>query len=108
MKETPIAPFRTESRPQHSPEAYVGNPFLIRNALDRVDHEFSTVITILEKEEEAQGYQDARSASNPLLERFREWRDELTELRMGGEGEPPLRGRSGSGVPVDEGGMFND
>lgn len=64
--------------PQIGPEKYIGNPFLMNGALRKVDHAFGEVITILESEENSHSGADEES---PLLQRFRQWREELDILR---------------------------
>lgn len=59
----------------------------MHGALQKVDRAIGEVITILEGEERSHG--DFRQV-NPLLEKFREWRDELDVLR-GGTRTPPTR-----------------
>ncbi|KAF8630268.1 hypothetical protein AX17_005454 [Amanita inopinata Kibby_2008] len=56
-----------------------GNPFLLKDALDRVDKAFCDVMDILKGEEAANG----RSIDeNYFLHQFSAWRDELARLRF--------------------------
>jgi hypothetical protein len=93
----PITPSQTGS------DHYIGNPYLMHGAMQKVDRAFGEVIAILESEESSHG---DFPQQNPLLEKFREWREELDVLR-GGTRTPPVR-RAPSQSPEDRGGIFVD
>ncbi|KAJ3998405.1 hypothetical protein F5050DRAFT_1225742 [Lentinula boryana] len=92
--------------PQNSSHVYIGNPFLMREAFSKVDHALGNVIEILESEETSVG---GSEDENNLLTKFRQWREELDEIRAG-QGTPgSSKSRSSSRVaPEREGGMFTD
>lgn len=87
-----------------TPVHRVGNPFLMINALDELDRAFRTVIVILEEEDKSHhsdGY------DHPLLQRFRNWRDDLERLRRGDD--TSLQQTPDQSVLYEhEGGMFID
>ncbi|KAF8154198.1 hypothetical protein B0H34DRAFT_720832 [Crassisporium funariophilum] len=93
----------TPSPHRSTPDFLIGNPFLMNNALDKVDHAFNNIITILESEARSQ---DRSENGNPLLLKFKDWRDELIRIRSGEE----TLAWSESHAPVQEqeGGMFTD
>lgn len=86
------------------PEKYVGNPFMMNAALDKLDHAFSEVISILEQENSSQ---DIDNGGNVLLNRFKSWRDELEMIRLGEE-DLPLPERLASPPVQHDGGLFAD
>ncbi|KAF8968798.1 hypothetical protein BDZ97DRAFT_1914594 [Flammula alnicola] len=90
---------------QTTPIQYVGNPFLMNNALDKLDHAFGEVITILEQENRSQ---DREEIGNGLLHKFKSWRDELERLRLGEEALKSETIIDEPGPAEREGGMFTD
>ncbi|KDR78287.1 hypothetical protein GALMADRAFT_138397 [Galerina marginata CBS 339.88] len=78
-----ITPRRT------TPEQYVGNPFMMNTALDKLDHAFGEVIATFEQEDRSQ---DRGDEGNPLLHKFKSWRVELERIRRGEEELPPPDG----------------
>ncbi|KAH9477124.1 hypothetical protein JR316_0011040 [Psilocybe cubensis] len=87
-----------------TPETYVGNPFMMNAALDKLDHAFSEVISILEQESSSQ---DLETGDNVLLNRFKSWRDELEMIRLGEE-DLSFPQRLASPPAQNEGGLFAD
>ncbi|RDB23753.1 hypothetical protein Hypma_009323 [Hypsizygus marmoreus] len=97
-------------------EQYIGNPFLIGGALRKVDHAIGEVIAILESEEASN---DSADEDNPLLRKFRAWREELDDVRSDLK-TPPVRSRASPAPqnsrshtrsrsrPREGGGMFVD
>ncbi|KAJ6567839.1 hypothetical protein B0H10DRAFT_2110228 [Mycena sp. CBHHK59/15] len=95
---------------------YVGNPYLMHGAFKKLDHSLGEVIVILEGEENS----SLLDEENPLLQKFRVWREELDKIRAAGGRSPasasflqlatPSRSRSpgGSRSPACEGGLFVD
>ncbi|KAJ7057990.1 hypothetical protein C8F01DRAFT_1255881 [Mycena amicta] len=96
---------------------YVGNPYLMNGAFKKLDHSLGELIAILEGEEAS----SLLDEENPLLEKFRTWREELDLIRAAGGRSPastsvlqlatPSRSRSPgrSRSPVRrEGGLFVD
>ncbi|KAF7321012.1 hypothetical protein HMN09_00188100 [Mycena chlorophos] len=107
----PSKAVRVPNFERHSPR-YVGNPYLMNGAFKKLDHSLGEIIAILEGEE-ASSLLDEEE--NPLLAKFRTWRDELDNIRAGGGRSPasasalqlatPSRSRS----PVRrDGGLFVD
>ncbi|KAJ7938426.1 hypothetical protein B0H13DRAFT_2176375 [Mycena leptocephala] len=107
---------RTPSSEYNSPR-YVGNPYLMHGAFKKLDHSLGEVIAILEGEEAS----CLLDEENPLLQKFRVWRDELDKIRAAGGRSPgasvsflqratPSRSRSPgrSRSPVRDGGLFVD
>ncbi|KIM41851.1 hypothetical protein M413DRAFT_27415 [Hebeloma cylindrosporum] len=94
-----VSPRRTAT-----PEQFVGNPFLMSSALDKLDHAFGEVMLILEQEATTQG---RAIAGNPLYDKMMSWRDELEKMRLGEEELPDTLDRT---PPTEgqEGGMFTD
>ncbi|KAF7307782.1 hypothetical protein MKEN_01138300 [Mycena kentingensis (nom. inval.)] len=106
-------------RPRHerteSPR-YVGNPYLMSGAFKKLDHSLGDIIVLLEAEEAS----SLLDEENPLLAKFRTWRDELDQIRAAGGRSPastsvlqlatPSRSRSPgrSRSPAREGGLFVD
>jgi len=95
-----------------TPEQYVGNPFLMNAALDKLDHAFGEVISILEQETNSNSTGPVEDTSgSALLEKFRNLRSEVERTRLGDESLPE---RLPSTRPVSvnalkqEGGMFAD
>ncbi|KAF4611770.1 hypothetical protein D9613_003922 [Agrocybe pediades] len=94
-----------------TPEQYVGNPFLMNAALDRLDHAFGEVISILEQEMYSSTATLEDNSGNVLVEKFRDLRSEVERIRLGEESLPE---RTPSTRPVSanskerEGGMFVD
>ncbi|KAH6912082.1 hypothetical protein BKA70DRAFT_1266499 [Coprinopsis sp. MPI-PUGE-AT-0042] len=109
----PLKSSRSPSQASRStPDLLIGNPFLMRGALDKVDKALTGVITILEQETRAQGESPEEAA---WLDKFRSWRDELGQVRAGDGAKILLqqRGRSTRpAIPVheadQEGGLFVD
>ncbi|KAJ3727554.1 hypothetical protein C8R42DRAFT_638734 [Lentinula raphanica] len=91
----------------NSSHVYIGNPFLMREAFLKIDHALGNVIEILESEQTSVG---GSRDENDLLRKFRQWREELDDIRAGQR--TPSSGsksRSNSRVaPEREGGMFTD
>jgi len=58
----------------------------LNTALDKLDHAVGEVIALLEQEDRSQ---DRGDQGNPLLHRFKGWRDELDRIRRGEEEFPP-------------------
>lgn len=75
----------------------------MHGALQKVDRALGEVITILESEGSSQG--DFRNES-PLLDKFREWREELHVLRGGSRTQPTTPAMLQS--PEHRGGTFVD
>ncbi|KAJ3492508.1 hypothetical protein NLJ89_g11220 [Agrocybe chaxingu] len=88
---------------RNTPDKFVGNPFLMNSALDKVDHSLGEVISVLEQEERSQ---DRQGGDNALLRKFRSWRNELDNIRMGEE-EIPVPNRAPE-ITSEAGGMFTD
>jgi len=88
-----------------TPDQFVGNPYLMNGALDKVDHAFGEVIAVLEQEERSQ---DRQSGGNALLHKFKSWRNELERMRTGVDNlSLPTRAADPPGI-TQEGGMFAD
>ncbi|KAJ7454908.1 hypothetical protein B0H11DRAFT_255196 [Mycena galericulata] len=96
---------------------YVGNPYLMHGAFKKLDHSLGEVIMILEGEEAS----SLLDEENPLLRKFREWREELDKIRAAGGRSPasasfvqlatPSRSRSpgrSRSPERREGGLFVD
>lgn len=77
----------------------VGNPYLLRDALGRLDLAFSEVIDIFESEQG--GSVEPPGGGNVLLDKLRGWRDELEGFKRHSES-------ACGGVVTNEGGMFVD
>ncbi|KAJ7153486.1 hypothetical protein C8R43DRAFT_1002205 [Mycena crocata] len=109
------AAFRTPVSEMNSPR-YVGNPYLMHGAFKKLDHSLGEVIAILEGEEAS----SVLDEENPLLQKFRVWREELDKIRAAGGRSPasasflqlatPSRSRSPgrSRSPARDGGLFVD
>ena len=80
----------------------MGNPFLMQDAFHKLDHTLSEVIAILEDEEVPQ----SGLPENPLLRKFKDWRDDLDSIR--GTRTPSSGPRTTQASPEREGGMFVD
>jgi hypothetical protein len=89
----------------------------MHGAFKKLDHSLGEVIAILEGEEAS----CLTDEENPLLQKFRVWRDELDKIRAAGGRSPgasvsflqlatPSRSRSPgrSRSPVRDGGLFVD
>ncbi|KAJ7607373.1 hypothetical protein FB45DRAFT_948176 [Roridomyces roridus] len=95
---------------------YVGNPYLMHGAFKKLDHSLGELISILEGEEAS----SLLDEENPLLQKFKQWRDELDNIRATDGRSPastsiaqlatPSRSRSPgrSRSPVRAGGLFVD
>ncbi|KAF9481631.1 hypothetical protein BDN70DRAFT_876111 [Pholiota conissans] len=95
----------TSSLPRlETPIRRVGNPFLMINALDDLDRAFRNVITILEEENVTR---QPNEYEDPLLLRFRNWRDALERIRRGDEASAQPTPDE-SAMDTHEGGMFTD
>ena len=93
---------------RRTPDQFVGNPFLLNTALDKLDHAFGEVIALLEQEDRSQ---DRGDEGNPLLHRFKNWRIDLEKIRRGEEEFPPADSiplSQPQPQPGQEGGMFAD
>ncbi|TFK36535.1 hypothetical protein BDQ12DRAFT_699583 [Crucibulum laeve] len=87
-------PGQISPTPNPGIEQAIGNPFLMNNALQKLDHALGDVLEILENEESAQG---SSREENTLLWKFREWKDDLQRMRSGNVT-----------ASEQEGGMFTD
>jgi hypothetical protein len=77
----------------------------MREAFSKIDLALRNVIDILEKEETTAG---GSENENDLLRKFRDWREQLDEIRAG-QRTPSVQSRSSSRMPPEhEGGMFTD
>ncbi|KAJ6463503.1 hypothetical protein C8R45DRAFT_1025970 [Mycena sanguinolenta] len=93
---------------------YVGNPYLMNNAFKKLDHSLGEIIALLEGEKASYLLDE----ENPLLQKFKVWREELDNIRADGGRNPaaytqlatPSRSRSPPrGRDVDRlGGLFVD
>ncbi|KAJ7161009.1 hypothetical protein C8R46DRAFT_1106208 [Mycena filopes] len=93
---------------------YVGNPYLMHGAFKKLDHSLGEVIAILEGEEAS----SLLDEENPLLQKFRVWREELDKIRAADGRSPasaslvqlatPSRSRSPRRSPAPDGGLFVD
>ncbi|KAJ7080016.1 hypothetical protein B0H15DRAFT_493017 [Mycena belliarum] len=97
---------------------YVGNPYLMHGAIKKLDHSLGEVIAVLEGEEAS----SVLDEENPLLLKFRVWREELDKIRAAGGRSPgaslsqlatPSRSRSPRRSPpssdrIQDGGLFVD
>ncbi|KAJ7042889.1 hypothetical protein C8F04DRAFT_1075127 [Mycena alexandri] len=111
----PTKAVRTPVSGFNSPR-YVGNPYLMHGAFKKLDHSLGEVIAILEGEEAS----SLLDEENPLLQKFRVWREELDKIRAADGRSPastsllqlatPSRSRSprGSRSPARDGGLFVD
>ncbi|KAF7297260.1 hypothetical protein MIND_00959200 [Mycena indigotica] len=96
---------------ERSSPRYVGNPYLMNGAFKKLDHSLGEIIALLEGEEAS----SVLDEENPLLEKFRIWRDELDGIRAtggransnGSVTQLPTPSRSRSPVRR-EGGLFVD
>ncbi|KAF9529136.1 hypothetical protein CPB83DRAFT_853293 [Crepidotus variabilis] len=102
-KSDPSLPSREPSSQRGTPDKFVGNPYLMNNALNKVDHAFGEVIAILEQEDRSQ---DRSSSDDALIRKFRAWRSELEDMRTGDK-DVSLPAQ-GSSLVSQEGGMFTD
>ncbi|KAF8192731.1 hypothetical protein K438DRAFT_1829551 [Mycena galopus ATCC 62051] len=73
----------TPSSDFNSPR-YVGNPYLMHGSLKKLDHSLGEIIAILEGEEAS----SLLDEENPLLQKFRVWREELDNIRAAGGRNP--------------------
>ncbi|KAF9256216.1 hypothetical protein L218DRAFT_882273, partial [Marasmius fiardii PR-910] len=89
-------------QPPKSAQALLGNPFLMRDALHKLNSALGNVIKIIEEEER---YQGGTQQEEGLLSKFQTWQNELDEIRAGIQ--TPERSRSRV-RPEHEGGMFTD
>jgi hypothetical protein len=82
------------------PVSDIGNPFLLGSVLDKVDGALGDAISVIERE--------AAGTDDPILNKFRTWRDEVDGMRH--PGRPGLHTPSGSAerAPTQEGGLFTD
>ncbi|KAJ8072959.1 hypothetical protein PM082_019542 [Marasmius tenuissimus] len=92
----------TGRRLESGSQTLLGNPFLMRESLNKLDHALGDVIRIIEEEEVSQGSSEEQ---NTLLEKFKQWRNDLDGVRAGVK--TPERSRSRV-RPEHEGGMFTD
>ena len=93
----------------------LGNPYVLGEALSRLDHALSDVISKVQREERSAGSAPQEDA---LVRKLTGWRDELTQIRGSGkEGGNIVDGRSVRSSPTkerviegsrDEGGLFAD
>ncbi|KAJ7730676.1 hypothetical protein DFH07DRAFT_848497, partial [Mycena maculata] len=111
---------RSDPRKARSPASdfnsprYVGNPYLMHGAFKKLDHALGEVIVVLEGEEAS----SLLDEENPLLQKFKEWREELDKIRAADGRSPasasvvqlatPSRSRSPgrSRSPIRDGGLF--
>ncbi|KAF5385726.1 hypothetical protein D9757_005515 [Collybiopsis confluens] len=90
----------------NSSQIVIGNPFLMREAVLKIDHALGNAIDILEREETSVGEPEDE---NELLKKFRQWRKELDEIHAGHRSLDPSASRSRSRVSLGrEGGLFID
>ncbi|KAF7373597.1 hypothetical protein MSAN_00570100 [Mycena sanguinolenta] len=102
------------SDPSKATRATSATPYLMNNAFKKLDHSLGEIIALLEGE--AASY--LLDEENPLLQKFRVWREELDNIRAAGGRNPaayaqlatPSRSRSPPrSRDVDrEGGLFVD
>ncbi|KAM5537378.1 hypothetical protein V8D89_008897 [Ganoderma adspersum] len=107
-----------EAAPEHStqrsggkrepltPEV-LGNPYVLRESLTKLDHALTDVITVIQGEERSVG---AAANADALVRKFSSWRDELTQIRAG-HGHRGARAAQGKVVEEpeqQEGGIFAD
>ena len=86
---------------EHEPASVMGNPFVLKDALSKLDVALEEVISALEGEESSMG---SSANENLLLKKFQTWRDELTSLKTTGQHEVSKE----NGVTTQEGPMFTD
>lgn len=77
----------------------------MHQALKKVDHALGEVISVLEGEARTGA---GSEEENPLLQKFRTWRDELDGVRAPGRQTPMLKTPRRSPTPAQPGGMFVD
>ncbi|KAL0565409.1 hypothetical protein V5O48_016611 [Marasmius crinis-equi] len=99
---TTYRPDDLSGRTARGSQTLLGNPFLMRESLNKLDRALGDVIRVIEEEEISQG---GNAEENMLLKKFKLWRGELDEVRAGTKTPE----RSTSRVrPEHEGGMFTD
>ncbi|KDQ55940.1 hypothetical protein JAAARDRAFT_36716 [Jaapia argillacea MUCL 33604] len=101
------APAPPESLPgtggESEPTSYIGNPFLMKEVLGKLDHALSEVITTIGGEENRVG---GSADEEKLLQKFKGWRAEVDDIRSGRMGHARTAGRSD---PAERGGgLFTD
>ncbi|KAH9893994.1 hypothetical protein C8Q73DRAFT_498325 [Cubamyces lactineus] len=95
----------TGGEQQPHPDEVLGNPFVLDDAFSRLDAALTNVISKIQNEERSVG---AASHQDALLQKFKSWRDELTQIRsgrkrVGGHGTDP-----DAAAQQSEGGLFVD
>ncbi|KIJ64272.1 hypothetical protein HYDPIDRAFT_28708 [Hydnomerulius pinastri MD-312] len=66
-----------------TPTSVIGNPYLLENALRRLDTSLDDLIRIIESEESATG---SSSKETMYLEKFKSWKEELAAVSTDGGG----------------------
>ncbi|KAL4267364.1 Mediator complex subunit 9 [Pleurotus pulmonarius] len=83
---------------------FTGNPFLIKSALQKLDHAIGEVVDLLENEGQSVG---GSADGDTFVHKLRSWKMELESVRAnhGGCGD---HHEAVSAPPETEGGMFTD
>ena len=79
---------------------------MLNNILDKVDGALGDAIAVIERE----GASTAASGeSDPLLRKFKGWRDEVDAMRHGGQqSSATSRLQQDAGPTAEEGGLYTD
>jgi hypothetical protein len=85
----------------------IGNPFLLGSILDKVDSALGDAIAVIEREGQSMS---AQGEGDPVLARFRQWREEVDGMRHGSlrGSSSPAGSRSRERAPAREGGLYTD
>ncbi|KAI0354320.1 hypothetical protein OH77DRAFT_1521927 [Trametes cingulata] len=87
------------------PSEVLGNPYVLDSAFSKLDEALTEIISKIQNEERSVG---AAANEDALLQKFKGWRDELTQIRSG---RKSLRGNeknADAAAKQDEGGLFAD
>lgn len=90
----------------HSPERYLGNPYLERRLFEKLDDALNEVINTIAGEQSEMGGSPEEVA---LIKKFKGWRNELEVIRSGGQGSTTSKLLPQADAnSAESGGMFTD
>ncbi|KAI0369244.1 hypothetical protein BV20DRAFT_1122150 [Pilatotrama ljubarskyi] len=83
----------------------LGNPYVLDAAFSKLDDALTEVISKIQKEERSVG---AAANEDALLQKFKSWRDELTQIRSGRKRVRGAERNADAAAKQEDGGLFAD